>query len=244
MADSKFDNVVRMREEGLTYREISQVLSITRGTINQIVSADNAGFSSTVRYQEHLVQQKGYSDSSEYREEFARGKGFTGFSDYDRFIKMRAASSDGFFTKEDFFELRAKELGLDGLKGYSAAFDDLVADREVDLFLKRNLKRNEHYDDGVVRINNFQSEFEGGDDSDSGDLLNSLIDSRTEEGYGNVGLVGDFLEILTPEQRKFVRARFWERRLLDDLGYENHVVRDIRNRVYERGRGFFMVNGS
>lgn len=66
MADLHFKEILKLREEGYSYREITARLNITSGTVNVVVTAYNAGFESVRGYKENLAVHNGFDNVSHY----------------------------------------------------------------------------------------------------------------------------------------------------------------------------------
>jgi len=76
------EKVFSLLDEGKKYREVSVMLNVTNSTINNYVSARNAGFKSLTCYRNDLAIKKGYTSHTEYQELFrSRKKKQTKFED-------------------------------------------------------------------------------------------------------------------------------------------------------------------
>lgn len=96
LSQKHFNEVVRLLDEGESYREISETLHITSQAINSISTAANAGFSSVREYNNDRVRKNGYKSMAHYV----------------KVMRVLASESSGSSPKQHQFEEKMEREGL------------------------------------------------------------------------------------------------------------------------------------
>lgn len=193
-----FEKVIAFREEGRSYRDITAELTISETKVNSIVSADNAGFDRVFDYVDMLVKRRGYVGLTEYCRSKEVKDGF--LSSYDKLRCERLMGQKNGYSRDDFFDMRANELGLSGGEEYFMRLDDLANDRVADRFLRKHgcsssksEQSNERFNNGMENLSYSQNDV----------LENSSLNDE------EMAKIDDFLNDLDDVDSYIVCQRFY-----------------------------------
>ena len=203
-------------------------------------SSSGAGFSNCTEYSHYLAEKSGFLDFKEYQVSCLRNNGFVSKTDYQRFLAMRKDYREGYFIEEDFFELRAEELGLRGVEEYYECFDELVAEVDNDLFLKRESCQNAKFSHDVRRSYD-QRVFENGIEFVPCDVLVSVVDNYDACDFSDeeISVTFGLIDELSEDKKRLIEGHYLKGMSYEDLaktmGVGSRQAVKIRDRWLMRG---------
>jgi len=199
--NSHFQEVIELREQEISYKDISAQLDIGSGTINRIVEANNKDHSDLTSFYNATAQKNGHDNFRDYQDSLARNEGFLKTRHKYRYKETYNG------RKKEFQDFIGFERGLGGWRQYNKEFknESEICKRKLDITAPQRFR---------------QTRFEYEIQIESPDKLDTLTDEYETPDFEMLDRLPNALQSLTDREQKIINEHFYEGKTLEQIGLE------------------------